>query len=61
MIYKYSYVLCRIIADLQNYKNDCYYQSFSGKNLHTSTRQGCIGRWYRGLGLYSRRGDGAYS
>ena len=38
MIYKYSYILCRFI-DSQNYKNDCYFQSFRRKNRYAARRE----------------------
>lgn len=51
MIYKYSYILCRFI-DSQNYKNDCYFQSFRRKNRYAVRREQMIGR-HKGPGFYS--------
>ena len=42
MIYKYSYILCRFI-DSQNYKNDCYFQSFRRKNRYAVRREQLTG------------------
>ena len=51
MIYKYSYILCRFI-DSQNYKNDCYFQSFRRKNRYAARREQMIGR-HNEPGFYS--------